>query len=222
MNGIPKAIGDLLSQIEATKDDVWEVRRGTWVVKHKTLERIAVHLGIKFDSPKIIHSDMESKQVAIEVTGRIAEESAWSIGEAAPYNNKNGYPFAMAEKRAKDRVILKLAGIHGDAYSEEEADDFKGSAPPPQESSAQLDSLIAHNEAWKNNFASIYFIKEFINMDNPNWENLAEAWGEISNEDKAALWLAPSKGGVFTTAERAALRSDEFNAARKVMGENNG
>ena len=90
MNGIPKAIGDLLSQIEATKDDVWEVRRGTWVVKHKTLERIAVHLGIKFDSPKIIHSDMESKQVAIEVTGRIAEESAWSIGEAAPYN-KNGY-----------------------------------------------------------------------------------------------------------------------------------
>jgi len=56
-------------------------------------------------------------------------------------------------------------------------------------------------------------------MDEPKWENVAEAWGEISNEDKQALWLAPSKGGVFTTAERAALKSDEFNAARKVMGE---
>jgi hypothetical protein len=31
----------------------------------------------------------------------------------------------MAEKRAKDRVILKLLAVHGDIYSEEEADDFK-------------------------------------------------------------------------------------------------
>jgi hypothetical protein len=36
----------------------------------------------------------------------------------------------MAEKRGKDRVILKLAGLQG-VYSEEEADDFKSSAPEP-------------------------------------------------------------------------------------------
>jgi hypothetical protein len=35
----------------------------------------------------------------------------------------------MAEKRAKDRVILKLVGLHGDVYSEEEADDFKEAKP---------------------------------------------------------------------------------------------
>ena len=35
----------------------------------------------------------------------------------------------MAEKRAKDRVILKLVGLHGYAYSEEEADDFKKARP---------------------------------------------------------------------------------------------
>ena len=125
MNGIPENISNLLKEVGANSSDVWEVRRGTWVVKHKALERIATHLKIKFDSPKIIHADMESKQVAIEVNGSAGENTAWSIGEAAPYNNKNTYPFAMAEKRAKDRVILKLAGIHGDAYSEEEADDFK-------------------------------------------------------------------------------------------------
>jgi hypothetical protein len=88
-----------------------------------------------------------------------------------------------------------------------------------QASKEDMEKLIAHNEAWRNNSGSIYFIKEYINMDEPKWENVAEAWGEISNEDKQALWLAPSKGGVFTTAERAALKSDEFNAARKVMGE---
>jgi hypothetical protein len=84
-----------------------------------------------------------------------------------------------------------------------------------------MERLIAHNEAWRNNDGSIYFIKEYIDMDEPHWESIAEAWGEISNEDKEALWMAPSKGGVFTTAERAALKSDEFNAAMKVMGDNN-
>ena len=88
-----------------------------------------------------------------------------------------------------------------------------------QGSNEEVEKLMAHNEAWRNNSASIYFIKEYINMDEPKWESVAEAWGEISTEDKQALWLAPSKGGVFTTAERAALKSDEFNAARKVMGE---
>ena len=88
-----------------------------------------------------------------------------------------------------------------------------------QGSNEEMERLVAHNEAWRNNSGSIYFIKEYINMDEPKWESVAEAWAEIPNEDKQALWLAPSKGGVFTTAERAALKSDEFNAARKVMGE---
>ena len=32
---------------------------------------------------------------------------------------------AMAEKRSRDRVILKLLSLHGALYSEDEADDFK-------------------------------------------------------------------------------------------------
>ena len=31
----------------------------------------------------------------------------------------------MAEKRAKDRIILKLIGFHGEIYSEDEAEDFE-------------------------------------------------------------------------------------------------
>ena len=71
------------------------------------------------------------------VVGRMGERSEWSIGEAASYNNKNSYPFAMAEKRAKDRVILKLVGLHGDVYSEDEADAFKESRPEGMTASAQ-------------------------------------------------------------------------------------
>ena len=40
-----------------------------------------------------------------------------------------GNVYAMAEKRAKDRVILKLLELHGLVYSEEEADEFRQGHP---------------------------------------------------------------------------------------------
>ena len=213
MNGIPENISNLLGEVGANSTDVWEVRKNTWVVKHKALERIAAHLNIKFDSPKIIYADMESKQVAIEVSGSAGENTAWSIGEAAPYNNKNEYPFAMAEKRAKDRVILKLAGIHGDAYSEEEADDFKESEE--SEAERELSWLIAHNEACMNHLGSMYFVKQYLEGDDPKWDSAVEAWEEIPNDDKVLIRKAPSKGGFFTTKERQQIKSTEFIEASK-------
>jgi hypothetical protein len=43
--------------------------------------------------------------------------------EIAAKNNKNSYPYAMAEKRAVDRAILKLIGIHGFVYSDDEVNE---------------------------------------------------------------------------------------------------
>ena len=62
------------------------------------------------------------------VKGKWNDKEEWTIGEAMPINidrgnNKQQYPFAMAEKRAKDRVILKLLGLHGHVYSQEEFGD---------------------------------------------------------------------------------------------------
>lgn len=50
------------------------------------------------------------------------------IGNYQVTPKQAAYPYAMAEKRAKDRVILKLAGLHG-LYSEDEADEFKDKSP---------------------------------------------------------------------------------------------
>jgi hypothetical protein len=107
-------------------DEVWEVRAGTgtYAVKHAALERVAANKGIVFDAPLMLEFHAADKIAVLCVTGRMGERSDWSIGEAAPYNNKNNYPFAMAEKRAKDRVILKLLNAHGTLYSDAEADDF--------------------------------------------------------------------------------------------------
>ena len=128
-HNVPKLVGDVLKEIGETADTAGWDCHGTFVLLHKALERVAAHKNITFDPPTIVESDINSKNVVIVVTGHLGEKSEWSFGEAAPYNNKNAYPFAMAEKRAKDRVILKLVGLHGYAYSEEEADDFKKARP---------------------------------------------------------------------------------------------
>ena len=40
-----------------------------------------------------------------------------------------------------------------------------------------------------------------------------EAWDELTEEEKMGIWRAPSKGGCFTTEERAIMKSPEFRTA---------
>jgi uncharacterized protein with WD repeat len=127
---LPDHVQKFMTDHHVGNDEIWQVHGTAWVVKHKALERIAAEKKISFQQPHIIEGRAADKIVAICVTGEMGERIEWSIGEAAPYNNKNQYPYAMAEKRAKDRVILKLLNAHGALYSEEEADDFKAASEP--------------------------------------------------------------------------------------------
>ena len=125
VNKVPEKVGEELRKLGLTPEEAGWDCHGTYVLLHKASEKVAASKGIKFDEPKIINADISAKEVVVLVTGHMDDKSEWSFGEAAPYNSKNSYPFAMAEKRAKDRVILKLVGLHGDVYSEEEADEFQ-------------------------------------------------------------------------------------------------
>ena len=110
---------NLLKNIGMTYDQaVWDCH-GTKVILHKALERIATYKNIVFDPPQVIEGNSEKKIVSLSVSGTMGDRSEWSIGEASPSNNKNSYPYAMAEKRAKDRVVLKLVDLSGNFYSEE-------------------------------------------------------------------------------------------------------
>lgn len=126
---VAKHIQDILKTYELDpKEALWDCH-GTWVMYHRYCEIIAAKAGIKFDPPQIVEARTADKVAVLCVAGHMGDRSEWSFGEAAPSNNKNAYIYAMAEKRAKDRVILKLVGLAGFVYSEEEADDFKESKP---------------------------------------------------------------------------------------------
>jgi hypothetical protein len=133
MNTTDKKIAEVLGKFgEPMAGNVWRVQ-GTAVIYHKTLERIAAQANVVFDEPKIIRAERD--EAVIQVTGRMGERVEWSIGEALIGVNyrvsgkQAAYVYAMAEKRAKDRVILKLIELHGYVYSEEEADEFKQGRP---------------------------------------------------------------------------------------------
>src|SRR6185312_11646839 len=130
MPSLPKEVADFMKEYGVTSDEVWPVPGGkAYAVKHKALERIAIEKGITFDRPSVVACDLVNKSMVICTFGKMGDRSEWSFGEASPANNKNQYMAAMAEKRSRDRVILKLLAAHGDIYSEEEADDFKRPNP---------------------------------------------------------------------------------------------
>ena len=126
---IPDKVVETLKDIGMTSQEAGWNCHGTYVLLHKALEKVAVHKKISFKEPTVLECNSEKKVVSLLVTGTMGDKSEWSIGEASPSNNKNSYPYAMAEKRAKDRVILKLVGLHGDVYAEDEADAFKEARP---------------------------------------------------------------------------------------------
>jgi len=116
-----KEILDFMEAHKIDSDEIWEVHGNSWCVKHKALERAGAVAGIIWEKPPVlIENNSGSGVVALCAFGKLGDREEWSIGEAAPKNNKNAYPYAMAEKRAKDRVILKLLNTHGYLYSEAE------------------------------------------------------------------------------------------------------
>lgn len=166
---------------EEVKDGCWLLERNNkavaWIALHKFLEKVAQRIGIVFDEPKVMNCTGE--EVAIYVKGSTLSKNigesinqAWSIGEASPKNCKNDYRWAMAEKRAKDRVILKLLGIAGDMYSEEEADEFKEKTPAQKAQETKAQNKLAKEEALKKYESVIEYLK---NTPEPPQEALNRA-----------------------------------------------
>src|SRR4051812_32909790 len=123
MTNTDEQIATILARYgEPAEGNVWQVE-GQAFIHHRTLERIAAQARITFDPPTVLRAERD--EAVLLVVGRMGERTEWSIGEALVGVNYDGpgseatYVYAMAEKRAKDRVILKLIELHDVASSEE-------------------------------------------------------------------------------------------------------
>lgn len=194
------------------KSDVWQLPQNnkTWLIKHAALEVVAVKAGVKFSPPTVLEADSANGLCAIVVTGTFGDRTEWSIGEASPKNAKNAYPWAIAEKRAKDRVILKLIGIHGLVYSEEEISEEPpakpaskaGSREPYAELQAELDACKTLSDLqifW----SSPAFKAEFKKLPKDWQDQLTERKDELKDKLSAQAeasrplsYVAPNFDGI--------------------------
>jgi hypothetical protein len=123
MSSSDERITTILARYGMSADgNVWREQDQAFI-HHRTLERVAVQAGITFDPPTVLRA--ERNEAVLLVVGRMGERIEWSIGEALVGVNYHvtepeaAYIYAMAEKRAKDRVILKLIELHDVVSSEE-------------------------------------------------------------------------------------------------------
>ena len=120
-------IKELAKKYGLGKDDFWEMKfggRSQWIITHDACEKIADKEDMMFSPPQV-HADNNS-DVAMIGSAKKGEKVIWSTGEASPRNNKNPYNWAMAEKRLKDRLTLKMINAYEYGVSSEvEADAFQ-------------------------------------------------------------------------------------------------
>jgi hypothetical protein len=106
--------------------DFWPLKLGgkeQWIINHNALERVAVQENISWSIEVLNFApDVVVKATATHPNTKVTIES---LGEAGPKTTKNAYLYAMAEKRAVDRCVLKLLNAHAYLYTDQDADEFK-------------------------------------------------------------------------------------------------
>jgi hypothetical protein len=168
-------------------DDFWQIKQNKqWVCKHAALEVVAFKAGIRFEAPMIIEAHGDQLLTSMVVTGHMGDRSAWATGETNATNyhivgKQPAYPWAMSEKRAKDRVILKLVGIHGLVYSEDEADDFKQPEPRTTDQRSEQGRREVADQKTKADSRAPYTKFETAIRAAMSSKELQAVWGEIED-----------------------------------------
>lgn len=86
--------------------------------------------------------------------------------------------------------------------------DFEGEEVSPQ------DRLLRHNQAVRENLQMIVALKEALAEE--DLEAAAVYIAETPDSVLDDLWLATTRGGIFTTKERAMIKSDEMGKATRA------
>lgn len=112
---------------------------------------------------------------------------------------------AVVKRASKTWPYTERSEVVGQAI--EIANEAEGGYSFEPEEEKAFKRQQAHDAALGRHYISVQLIKEQLGQDDPDFHAVAEMWGEIPQDDQMALWLAPTKGGVFTTAERNAIKT---------------
>lgn len=86
-----------------------------------------------------------------------------------------------------------------------DSDDDGNGGEPDGKAVDMLRRLMDHNKALRDYLAFVLDIIEHLREAEPDLEQVAHAWRQIPQDAQRALWVAPTKGGIFSTAERETI-----------------
>jgi len=121
-----KLIDDFKNKYQLTGEDFWCLKhknKEQWIIKHNAMERVAAieKMSWKLEVLNFAPDVVIKAIVYHPLTGSTIE----SLGEASSDTTKQSFLYAMAEKRAVDRCVLKLLNAHAYLYTDGDADEFK-------------------------------------------------------------------------------------------------
>ena len=117
---------ELAEEYGLTGEDFYKDKRGFVIITRGGVEKIQTR-----DSINITYEVITCQEdfVVIKAIATVEGARAESFGEAAKKNCMNTYYVAMAEKRAKARVVLQLTNFYQlGIYSEDEIEKENGHA----------------------------------------------------------------------------------------------
>ena len=193
MNGIPQPIIKVAEKYnlklpQNNKDmsgDFWCIGKN-YIIFHDALTKIAKLEGIIFHKPdvEILYNDNSFYGVAMMGEAEIDGYKIWTTADSTRDNTMAKYYFNMAEKRLRDRQVLKLLDLYEyGLYSDVEADDFKKNAysnkPMSDYMKNTIRQLLVAKEQYKREETEAIF--QSLNADEgKEWRDKFQS-GDIDN-----------------------------------------
>lgn len=117
-------LNKLYEKYGLTPEDIFKNPSQGWtIITRSGIDKIqaATDINIEYD---VVSYDLQN--IIIKAIAAMGDKKIETFGEASPKNTRNGYPVAIAEKRAMSRAVLKLSGFYAlGVFGEDEADDFQ-------------------------------------------------------------------------------------------------
>lgn len=166
-----------------------------------------------------IETELVSNTNYVIVKATISTEGVViSTGYAEEERGSTNINMTSAVENAETSAVGRALAFFGLAGTEIASADEVANAIAQQTEKVLYERFQATMKALLDNYDSVVNIKEAIAEGDA--VRVATAFSEMTDDEKKALWVAPSKGGPFTTEERKFFQSTEYvNARNNLKGE---